>query len=276
MAAGMMLLPLGDAVAKFLTTTTPYDSGFLAWSRFVVGCAIVVPIALLMHGTKAINRRFLLQQALRGLLVGGAITFIISAVKTTTLADTYGGFFIGPALATVLARTFLKERPGRLEWIAVALGFFGVALVVRPSFDMNIGLVYALAAGCCYGGFLVATRWSAGTAPPMLQLAAQLVFSLIFFAPLGIGDLRTFGIVATEDLLLMGIVSAAANLFAIMALGRAAATYLAPVVYLQILSASTLSWFFFEDRLDDMAKAGLLVIVVAGLTRIPVRWRKRQ
>lgn len=276
MAAGMMLLPLGDAVAKFLTTTTAYDPGFLAWSRFVVGSTIVVPIALLMHGLGDIDRRFLRQQAIRGLLVGGAILFIIHAVKSTTLADTYGGFFVGPALATILARLFLKERPGRLEWIAVVLGFIGVALVVRPSFNMNVGLLYALAAGCCYGGFLVATRWAAGTAPPMLQLAAQLVFSLIFFAPLGLANLLDYGVVATQDLLLMGVVSAAANLFAILALARVAANYLAPVVYLQILSASTLSWFFFEDQLDDIAKIGLGVIVIAGMTRIPLtRGRRR-
>jgi len=269
MAAGMLLLPLGDAVAKFLTTTTQYEAGFLAWSRFVVGCAIVIPIALLMHGFRDITLRFLMQQALRGLLVGGAITFIINAVRTTTLADAYGGFFIGPALATILARVFLREPVRGLEWIAVALGFIGVALVVRPSFTMNLGLLYALAAGCCYGGFLVATRWTAGTAPPMMQLAAQLFFSLLIFAPLGLTDLRVHGIIATEDLLFMGIVSALANLLAIIALGRAPAAYLAPVVYVQILSASALSSFFFEDPLDTLAKTGLVIILLAGLTRIP-------
>jgi len=271
----MLLLPLGDAVAKFLTTTTPYDAGFLAWSRFVVGCVIVIPIALLMHGFRDMSLRFLLQQALRGLLVGGAITFIINAVRTTTLADTYGGFFIGPALATVLASYFLRERVRGIEWIAVILGFIGVTLVVRPSFAMNLGLLYALAAGCCYAGFLVATRWTAGSAPPMMQLAAQLFFSLIIFAPLGVDDLRNIGVIAREDLLLMGIVSALANLLAIIALSRAPATFLAPVVYVQILSASALSSFFFEDPIDAIAKVGLVIILLAGLTRIPIRRREQ-
>lgn len=270
MAAGMMLLPLGDSVAKFMTTTTPYDAGFLAWSRFVVGCAIVVPIALLLHGFGSITGRFLVQQAIRGALVGGAITLIIHAVKTTTLADTYGGFFIGPALATILARLVLKEQVKRIEWIAVALGFIGVSLIVRPSFEMNVGLLYAIGAGCCYGCFLVATRWAAGSAPPMMQLAGQLLFSLLFFAPLGVDDFVNYGIVATEDLLLMGIVSALANLFSIMALERAHATYLAPVVYLQIVSASLLTWFFFEDPVDGIAKIGLVIILMAGLTRVPL------
>ncbi len=269
MALAMILLPLGDGIAKMLVATTSYDSGFLAWSRFVVGVSAIAPFAYFSGAFKGLGRRFVYQQAIRGALVAGAIGFIITGLKTAPLADAFGAFFIGPVLATVLAATVLRERVTRLEWFAVALGFAGVLIVLRPSVTMSTGLLWALAGGACYGGFLVATRWATGNGPPAAQLAGQLCFGLLVLAPFGIGDLVTHGIEAPGTLLLMGAISACSNLLSILALGLARAAFLAPVVYVQILSATAFSWILFGHVVDRTACFGLALIVAAGITRIP-------
>ncbi|MGI9333026.1 MAG: DMT family transporter [Gammaproteobacteria bacterium] len=269
MTVAMMLLPLGDGIAKYLTGATSYGSGFLAWSRFVVGVATVVPFACLTRAFAGLGWRFAYQQAIRGALVAGAIGMIITALESIPLADAFGAFFIGPALATVLAALVLRERVTRIEWVAVALGFLGVLLVVRPSGDMSVGLLWALAGGSSYGGFLVATRWATNSGPAAAQLAGQLCFGLLILAPFGARDLVTHGIEAPGMLLLMGAISVTSNLLSILALARARAAFLAPVVYVQIISATAYSWLIFDQIVDTIAFLGLMLIIAAGISRIP-------
>ena len=42
------------------------------------------------------------------------------------------------------------------------VSFVGVLLVVKPGFGMQIGMGFALLAGCFHGSYLVATRSLAG------------------------------------------------------------------------------------------------------------------
>ena len=274
MALAMVLLPAGDAVAKHLTATTAYGAGFLAWSRFVVGLALVAPAAAAGGQLRGLSPMFLLRQAIRGGLVAAAITFVINAVETAPLADVYGAFFVGPTAAIVLARLLLKEVVRPREWVAVLLGFAGVLLIVRPTGTISPGLLWALASGLSFGGFLVATRWAAGTAPPLAQLTGQLFFGFAFLLPLGIGDVVSFGIEAPGWLVTMALVSALANLLQLFAVRHARAVVLAPVVYLQLVAATAFGWTLFGDRPDGWTFAGLAVILLAGLARVPLGRRR--
>jgi drug/metabolite transporter (DMT)-like permease len=271
MALAMVLLPAGDAVAKHLTAITAYGAGFLAWSRFVVGLALVAPAAAASGQLSGLGPMFLMRQAVRGALVASAITCVINAVRSAPLADVYGAFFVGPTAAIVLARLLLKETVRPREWVAVLLGFAGVLLIVRPTGTVSPGLLWALASGLSFGGFLVATRWAAGTAPPMAQLTGQLFFGFAFLAPLGLGDLARLGIEAPGWLVLMALLSAVANLLQLFAVRHARAVALAPVVYLQLVAATAFGWLLFGDTPDGWTFAGLAVILAAGLFRVPLR-----
>ena len=275
MALAMVLLPAGDAIAKHLTALTAYGAGFLAWSRFVVGLALVAPVAAAGGQLRGLDAMFLVRQALRGGLVASAITCVINAVKTAPLADVYGAFFVGPTAAIVLARLLLHEPVRPREWAAVLLGFAGVVLVVRPTGTVSPGLLWALGAGLSFGGFLVATRWAAGTAPPMAQLTGQLFFGFAFLLPLGAGDLLRLGIEAPGWLIAMALSSALANLLQLFAVRHARAVVLAPVVYLQIVAATAFGWTLFGDRPDGWTFAGLAVILLAGMFRVPMLRRGR-
>ncbi|MBY8975170.1 DMT family transporter [Rhodobacteraceae bacterium NNCM2] len=272
MAAAMMLLPVGDAISKYLTEVTIYGGSFLAWSRFVVVTALVGPYAAATGAFRGLGWGFVFRQALRGAILSGAISCILQAVERAPLADVYGAFFIGPSLATIMAVVLLKERVGWTEWAAVLLGFVGVVFIVQPTGEVSPGLLWAMASGTCFGAFMVATRWTTGTAPPIAQLAGQMFFGFLFLAPLGMGDIFRLGIVEWEWLVLAGITSGASNLFQILAFRHAGAAYLAPLVYAQILSATALSWLIFGDVLNVWAAIGICIILSAALFKVP--WKR--
>ena len=270
MAVGMVFIPIGDSIAKYLSNITPYSPGFLAWSRFMVGSVMILPVALLMRGFNGLPPFFYLQQAVRAALIASTITLIITAVSLSPVAEAFGAFFIGPALSVVFSVWFLKERASLLEWLSVALGFVGVLLVLQPRGEISEGLLWAAAAGVCYGGFLVATRWAARSGPPIAQLAVQLVLGFLFLLPIAVRDLMDTGLVAPLPLLAMGMTSAAANYLSIMGLARASAAFLAPVIYLQLVAATVIGLFFFNENINPMAACGIVLIMLTGLLKIPL------
>ena len=270
MALGMILIPVGDSLAKYIASITPYSAGFLSWSRFAVGIVLIAPLALWKKSFRQLGKTFYFKQAIRGFFIATTITLIITAVSLSPLPDVFGAFFIGPALSVVFAVVFLKEKASLLEWIAVLLGFVGVLLVLQPGATMSYGLLWALGAGVFYGAFLTATRWAAQSGPPIAQLTAQLFFGFLFTLPLASADIISHGLQAPAPVLLMGVSSAVANYCSILALARARPAYLAPVVYLQIVAATIIGLLFFDDTINLLAGAGLALIVFTGLLRIPL------
>ncbi len=191
MTAGMVFVPLGDTFAKLAVESTSYSSFVVAWARFVLGMLIVVPVAQYLGRFEGLKWFFVTAQFLRGSLLAATIVCIITAVGKVPLADAYGAFFVGPAIATLLARFVLGETVGRSEWWALFVGFIGVIMDLKPGALIATGQLWALGAGFFYGSYLTATRWANSAGPPLAQLAGQLCVGTILLAPFGFRELMT-------------------------------------------------------------------------------------
>ncbi len=267
MATGMMFIPVGDGIAKYIQAVTTYPPVVLSWARFAIAALILLPWVALTGQIPAPtfnNRRFWTQQCARGALIAVAVTLIIKAVGLSPIADVFGAFFIGPILSVVLAQWLLGVRATPGNWVAVGGGFIGVLLVVQPTGQMSLGILWALAAGCFYGSFLVATRWAAGNGSALAQLTVQLTVAALCLTPFGLPQLLSEGLHVPGWIAASALTSATANLLSIMALSRVGNAVLAPVVYLQIVSASVIGLIVFRETPNQLATIGLILIVVAG------------
>jgi drug/metabolite transporter (DMT)-like permease len=75
------------------------------------------------------------------------------------LAEATAVSFTSPFIVAVLAGWVLGERVGHVHWLAIALGFVGALMVIRPgmgAIDPYLFLVVGNAA--CYAGYQVLTR----------------------------------------------------------------------------------------------------------------------
>lgn len=270
MTAGMMFIPLGDSFAKLALQETSYSSFTIAWTRFAIGLAMVLPVAYLAGKLRNLTPRFWAAQVLRGSLIAATIACIITSVGLIPLADAFGALFIGPVIATLLAGFVIKEPVSRAEWAAVAAGFIGVLFVLKPESILTgtiaPGQLLALTGGCFYGCYLAATRWTSRVGPPLAQLAGQLVVGMVLLAPLAVSDLADHGLQSPHLLLGSGASSAIGNLLAIIAFGIVRAATLAPLVYSQLIAATLLGWLIFGNLPDTGTATGLAIIVAAGLS----------
>lgn len=263
MAAGMALIPVGDALARE-AVATGLDPAAVAFARFVIGAVLVLPV-LLWRRQQGFGASFAAVQLLRGGLLAVTILCIVTAVSRAPLAQVFGAFFIGPPVAALVSVAVLGERPGWRIWAAIAGGFLGVSLVLDPwSGGVAPGLGWALAAGAAYGLFLAATRGFARFGPPLLALGGQLLVGALLLAPFGAAGLSAATTTALGPLILSGLASALANLLAIAALSRASAAMLSPIVYIQLPVAVLIGGLAYGERPGVMAALGLCMILAAG------------
>ncbi|WP_093916731.1 DMT family transporter [Sulfitobacter marinus] len=267
MFLAMSLIPAGDSAGKILTSQMGVAPVFVAWSRFAIGLIILVPF--IPDQTRALFGNWRIW--VRAAMICGGITCIQTALQTEDVANVFAAFFIGPLLSYALAAVFLREPITLLRSALIALGFAGVLLVVRPGFDVSVGLVWALAAGTFYGIFLTMSRWLSDLASPLQLSFTQLAISTALLLPFGLMRLPEF----TSPIAALTLTSAACsmlgNLLMLYAYRVAPATQIAPMVYFQLLSAVALGWVLFGALPDAMTWIGLAIILSAGIASTRLR-----
>ena len=269
---GALLIPLGDALAKYANAVYAIDIGFMAWSRFALGALLFAPIAL--AGGVRIADLMRPPVILRGLLISATVGAILQAASREPLANVYGAFFVAPILSFLLAVVFLRERAGLVRWALMFVGILGVLLVVRPDVGISTGMGFALAAGVLYAGFLVTNRSMSGRHRAFALLWAQLCVGAVVLWPFsGPFDISAATLPTVICIVLSAITSAMANLFLVMAYARVEASRLAPLIYCQLVGATAYGVVFFGVLPDAVALSGLVLLLVSGAAGFVLRLR---
>lgn len=268
----MTLIVIGDAAGKVLTAQG-FNPVFVAWSRFTVAAVVLLPFSGL---TAAELRGFLdWRIILRALLIAAGISCILTALKTEPIANVFGGFFVGPIVAFGLSSLLLKERADFSRMVLLLVSFAGVLLVVKPGFGMQIGMGFALLAGCFHGSYLVATRWLAGQYRPRFLLISQLIIGALVLLPFSLGSIpQSIDLAGTGLVLVSALGSAAGNFLLAVANRTTPANVVAPLVYSQLLAATLIGVVVFGDIPDALALMGLAVIVLSGLSSLWLAGRR--
>lgn len=266
MFAAVTLVVLGDTAGKALTAAGLHPF-VIGWSRFLLALMMLAPVL----GRPADNLRLSRAPALilRGAVIASGISCILIALRTEPIADVYGAFFIGPVVAYALSLLWLRERSTLLRGVLMGVGFAGVLMVVQPGRNFQPGMGFALLAGGCYGLYLTLTRRLAGQYPAGAMLFSQLLCGSVILAPLGLAQAGSLAVLDTPGRVALVLVSAlgsAAGNYLIVRISRVVpGSVVAPLVYLQLISAAAMGWLAFGALPDRLAAAGLAVIVGSGL-----------
>ncbi|WP_350332886.1 DMT family transporter [Coralliovum pocilloporae] len=273
MAAAMAVIPLMDVFAKLLSS----DHGAIqiGLGRFI-GQAVMalVVMALLRQKTAWLPTRLSLH-FWRGALLAIATLFFFAALKTMPIANALAIFFVEPMILTALSAVLLKEQVGPRRVIAVVVGFGGALLVIKPSWSVfGPAALLPLVTATAFAGYLLLTRILSGTGNVWSQhLATGLSGSLILGLALIVATVFGFEEVAAKAIsstqwayyIGLALVGAGAHSLIVLAFARAPAATLAPLTYLEIVSATVLGYLVFADFPDALTWLGIVIIVGSGL-----------
>jgi len=262
---------LGDTAGKLLTARG-IDPVLVAWSRFLIAALVLLPFSGLRIAELRIARDW--RVWLRGSFITTGIVCILTALRSEPIANVFGAFFIGPVVSYVIAILFLGERPSRRRSLLLGVGFLGVMLVVKPGFGATYGLLFALAAGGCYGAYLAMTRTVAGAYRPRLLLMSQLLIgSMVLTLPGLHAGLPPLAGPVVALILLSALGSAVGNYILVVVSKTAEASLIAPLVYSQLISATVIGAVVFGDWPDALSLLGLALIALSGFGSLLVHQR---
>ena len=114
----------------------PFELAF--FRNFLALLFLTVP--LVRFGTTALRTRSAWLHLLRGSLTTCSMLAFFTALSITPLAQVTALAFTAPLFATVLAILFLGEVVRMRRWLAIAIGFAGTLVILRPgvaAFDLG-------------------------------------------------------------------------------------------------------------------------------------------
>ncbi|EKJ97109.1 putative transmembrane protein [Rhizobium sp. UR51a] len=284
MATCMFVLPVMDAIAKYMAVVGGMSPAQVTFYRFFFQVVCTLPLLLMVSPSALFSAKRPWMNCLRGVLHASASLMFFAAVKYMPLADVFAIYFVEPFMLTMMSALFLGDRVGWKRWTAIVVGFGGAMIVIQPSFEI-FGWTSLLPVACAflYTLYLFLNRAIGDADSPLVMQTMSGIAGTVFMgAALLAGDAlgdKDFAVslpqsgLALALLVLLGSISGYMHLLIVRAFRLAPLSLLAPFQYFEIISATILGYALFSDFPTPSKWLGIFIIVASGLFII---WRERQ
>lgn len=273
MNVAMIAFPVNDALMKLATTTVPLMQAITLRSA-ITGAALVV-LALATGALRfRLPRRDVGLLALRTVAeVAATLTFLI-ALLHLPLANISAILQSLPLAVTLASALVLREQVGWRRLSAIAVGFLGVLMIVRPgteAFD-EWSVLALISVAFVVVRDLSTRRFSASLPSVTVALSAAAAVGASGFAGMQL-DGGWQPIALREVLQISG--ASLALVFGYMLIVKAMRTgevaAVAPFRYVALLWSILFGWILFATLPDALTWCGAALIVASGLFTL---WRE--
>jgi len=255
---GMILLVLAGAMFSGMHGGIRYVSGGgtgveglhpfeIAFFRNFFGVIVVIPL-LMRSGLGSLRTKRFGIHAFRAVIQVASMLMFFTALQMSPLADTTALSFLAPLFATVGAILFLGEKAKLRRWTALAFGFAGAMVVLRPGFqEINLGLILVVSASAIWGGAMLLVKSMTRTESSLTITAymAILMTPLTFLPAWFVW--RTPTMEEFAGLFLLGLMGTIGHLCMAQAFREAEASAILPIEFTRLLWASAVGYILFAE-----------------------------
>ena len=267
------IAPILDVFAKLAAQQIPIAQ--ITMVRFSGQTFFMLIIILVLRNSITIPFFLFLPLVSRAAYLIIATFCFFSAIKTMPIADAVAIVFIEPFILLLIGKFIFKETVGIRRTTACIVGFIGVILVIKPSFA-NFGIIalYPLGTAFCFAFYMISTRRISQYLDPIRMQFYTAFLGTIVCVPIFIfgefADISTLKTVIPPNMTWLWLFGVAlfgtiSHLFISYALKFASSTVLAPLHYLEIISAVFFGFLVFGDVPDLTALYGMLIIISSGI-----------
>jgi len=251
------------SIAKHLTRDLPVP--VIVFVRCIFGVLLFAPYALRMGAAGLRTDRPLLMLS-RGLSTMAALYCIFSAVKLIPIADVVAIQYAKPFIVAIAAMIILREIVTGARWLAMAVGFAGMLLIVQPGdAAWNLGVALAIGAMAAEAYGVIALKYLTRDNPPD-RIVAYMVLGML--AASAIPGLLFWQTPSPIQLAWLLAAAVTANLFQqCMARGYAAAdaTLVMPFEFSRLVFAAIFGAMLFGEIATIWTWIGGAVILAGAL-----------
>ena len=253
--------------------TGQLDPVEIAFFRALIGL-LLLSTMLVRYGFAPLKTRRQGLYAVRGVLIATSIILFYKGLTLVPLAKATALNLSAPLFATMLAVIVLGERIHARRIAALAVGFFGMLVILRPGWgDSALGNSYVIASALTFSIVTIFLKILSRTESTLtMSLYAGIVMTPATFA-MALPVWQTPTLTQMAWLVGVGAFSVLAQLLFVQGIRQADVTAIAPVGFVRLLWAALVGYLFFSEVPDAWTWLGGIMIF-ASVTYIA--WCERR
>lgn len=254
------------------TLTAQLDVFQVMEMRSIIGFFMLLPLVFAAGGFRAMRtQRPMLHLGRNVAHYAGQFAWL-AALGMIPLAELVAIEFTTPFWAAVLAVMFLGERMNIRKTGAIALGFAGVAVIVRPGLStIEPGHLVMLAGAVGFGVSAVTVKMLTRTDSVVKIIFWMLIIQSVIGLVPAIRVWQTPPAELWPAILVISFAGSFAHYCLARALVHGEATVVMPMDFLRLPLMGLVGWLVYSERLDAYAAAGALLILVGNLLTLRSR-----
>ena len=246
---------------RFATHTIPTTE--IAFFRNLFGLIALLPL-ILRWGDPLPRTRHLGRYLARTTIGLGAMLCGFWAVGHLPLAQAISLSYATPLFVTIGAAMWLGERVRIRRWMAVAAGFLGVIVILRPGTGFTPGMIVALL-GALFAGIVAIQikQLSRFDSPDTVVF-----YTYLFWVPMSLvpallqwvwpGPMAWVWLVAT------GVMGTFGQLLWTRAIALGEVSALQPISFVQLPVLVVFGWWLFGETIDAWTVMGAAIVLAAN------------
>ncbi|MDP7651945.1 MAG: DMT family transporter [Rhodospirillales bacterium] len=232
----------------------------IVFFRYLFGLLFLAPW-LLRAGLAPLRTRRLGMHLFRALAGMGVVLTWFTAVSLMPLAEATALAFTAPLFATLGAALFLGESVRLRRWSAIAIGFAGAMIILRPGLQaISWPALLALASSAFLGTAALVIKSLSRTE----ESNTIVLYLCLLTTPLtAIGAFFVWTTPSLESLAWMagiGVVATIGQLAYTRAFAATETSIVMPLTFFKLIFAALLGYFFFAEVADSWTWIGAAVI----------------
>ena len=264
---GIMWMVLTTILFVGVTATVRYLEGEVpapqaAFLRYAIGTLLLTPSLITLIKVKP-NKPLMSKFLLRGLVHSFGVTLWFYAMSVMPVAEVTAIGFLTYIFVSIGACIFLKEKLHKHRLTAVIISFVGALIILRPGFKViesgQLGMLMATVVFTA--SYLIAKIVSKERSSS--EIVAMLsVFTTIFLIPSAIYSWEPISLEALLILTFTALIATIGHITMTQAIKAAPMVVTQPILFLQLVWASMVGLFLFDEQFDLYVIIGGTVIMV--------------
>ncbi|WP_430462704.1 DMT family transporter [Thalassolituus sp. LLYu03] len=280
---GALYLMLGEGLLAIMGAMIKYLSDDLSteqivFFRNIAGLVVLIPL-ILRTGLSELKTSVWHWHLMRGLVGVTAMFCYFWALAHLPLTEAFLVKLSAPLFMPLLGLWWLKEPAGRYSWLALVIGFAGVAVILRPGTagegmdDAAYNAMTVAALIGLLGAFLAALakvtirRMSATESSQRIVFYFGVVAALVS-APGAVMNWQPVPASAWLWIAALGVVATLGQLALTKAYRIAPTGKVGVYVYSAVVYGALMGWLFWDEVPASTTAAGAALIIAAGVINL--------
>ena len=247
----------------------------IVFIRALSSTVILLPI-ILSRGDGKVFKENIVINMLRVGFSSAAITINFFTISQLQLAQVSTIGYLRPAVMSLIAFFFLKEKQSTVRWLMIFFGFIAIWYAFKPEApELKLVALLAIFGMFCGSSATIIQKHLSSKMDSLPLMVWYSVGVSIVSAPFALYFWSSPNFIQWTLMILIGLLATTAQFFYIKAFRNAEASFLAPMMYFHIIPVTIIGFLIFSEVPSKNTLIGVSFILFALIFLTILETRKK-